>query len=79
MRPRRTDARLSDAYRKDPRQEAFLEQLNAALAPGERASYRELEERFPTLHVVGAPRSGTTLVTQLVASLKRSYRWRISK
>ena len=55
MRPTRTDARLSEAYRKDPKQEAFLDRLNAALAPGERAAYRELEERYPTLHVVGAP------------------------
>jgi sulfotransferase family protein len=70
MRPyqRRADPELSRQFAKDAVEEDFLERLNAILAPHEEAEYRDLEERFPTLHVVGAPRSGTTLLYQLVAS-----------
>ena len=70
MRPyqRRADPELSRQFAKDAAEEDFLERLNAILAPHEEAEYLELEERYPTLHVIGAPRSGTTLLYQLVAS-----------
>ena len=64
----RRDHKLSEAYAKDPEDEDFLQRLNAALLPHEEERYAEREERFATLHVVGAPRSGTTLLTQMVAS-----------
>lgn len=64
--PPRVDPPLAAAFAKDPADERFLAQVNAALEPGERAAYRDLPERFPTLHVVGAPRSGTTLLYQAI-------------
>jgi LPS sulfotransferase NodH len=70
MRPyqRRADPELSRQFSKDPSEEDFLERLNGLLAPHEEAEYLNLEEELPTLHVIGAPRSGTTLLYQLVAS-----------
>lgn len=65
---RRIDPELSEQYAKDPVEEEFLERLNAALAPFEAAEERDLPEALPTLHVIGAPRSGTTLLYQVVAS-----------
>lgn len=64
----RVDPPLADAFAKDPDDERFLERLDAALAPAEEAAYRDLDERYPTLHVIGAPRSGTTLLYQVLAS-----------
>jgi len=64
----RVDAKLSDRYRKNMQDEEFLAHLNDLLADDERSSYCDCDEAFPTLNIVGAPRSGTTLVTQLVAS-----------
>lgn len=55
-------------FRKDPQQEAFLEKLNGLLADAQEAEYEDLPEEFPTLHIVGVPRSGTTLMYQLLAS-----------
>ena len=65
---RRTDPPLAPAFAKDPAQEDFLERLNLLLAPHAQAEDTETEERFPTLHVVGAPRSGTSLLYQVLAS-----------
>lgn len=65
---RRTDPPLAPAFAKDPAQEDFLERLNLLLAPHAAAEDTETEERFPTLHVVGAPRSGTSLLYQVLAS-----------
>ena len=60
---------LTEAFAKDQSEEDFLEQLNLALAPRAEADYREeLAEAYPTLHVIGVPRSGTTLLYQVVAS-----------
>ena len=66
--PRPHEPELAGRFRKDPTQEAFPGQLNAALAPFEAERYEQLEEELPTLHVVGAPRSGTTLLYQVIAS-----------
>jgi Sulfotransferase family len=58
---------LAVSFRKDPAEEAFLARLNATLAGFEDEGYRDLPEELPTLHVVGAPRSGTTLLYQVIA------------
>lgn len=68
MRPDRVDTKLAAEYAKDTESEDFLSWLNAVLAPAEEARYRSLEETLPTLHVLGCARSGTTLLTQLLAS-----------
>lgn len=65
---RREDPELAAAYRKDAAEEDFLERMNRLLGADERAGYRDLPERLPTLHVIGAPRSGTTLLYQVIAS-----------
>jgi hypothetical protein len=70
----RDDPVFAPAFAKNPADEDLLQTLNAALAPAEEASYLELEERYPTLHVVGVPRSGTTLLYQaIVAGLEIGY------
>ncbi len=63
----RTDPPLAAAFAKDPHEERFLEEFNATLAPAEEAAYRDIDEHLPTLHVIGAPRSGTTLLYQVIA------------
>jgi Sulfotransferase family len=55
-------------YRKHDDDEAFLEWLNGLLAGPEAEGYQDLEERHPTVHVLGLPRSGTTLALQLIAA-----------
>jgi hypothetical protein len=65
---RRRDPELAEGFRKDPAEEDFLERVNGLLGPAEEREYRDLPERLPTLHVVGAPRSGTTLLYQVIAS-----------
>lgn len=63
----RHDPPFAPAYAKDSADEELLATLNAALGPVEESSYLELDEEYPTLHVVGVPRSGTTLLYQVVA------------
>ena len=52
---------------KHANQEAFLETLNRTLAATHDREYRDLPETYPTLHIVGVPRSGTTLLSQLIS------------
>ncbi len=65
---RRQDPELVGPYTKDSATENFLETLNAILAPHADAEYLDLDETYPTLHVIGVPRSGTTLLHQALAS-----------
>lgn len=60
--------RVTAAYRKHAGDEHFLEELNARLEGFELDRYEELPETTPTVHVLGMPRSGTTLANQLIAS-----------
>jgi hypothetical protein len=64
----RDDPDFAPAFAKDPADEELLRTLNAALAPVEEGAYLELDEIYPTLHVVGVPRSGTTLLYQAIAA-----------
>lgn len=66
-RERRRDPPLADPFSKDPAAERFLERLNSVLAPYADADYADVDEELPTLHVVGVPRSGTTLLYQTIA------------
>lgn len=56
------------AFQKDPEAESFLARLNALLAPHQEAEYAPRPEVYPTLFIIGAPRSGTTLLYQLLAT-----------
>ena len=60
-------ARRRGAYAKDASGERFLEELNEYLAPRERELYADHEIEHPFVFVLGLPRSGTTLLSQLLA------------
>jgi hypothetical protein len=59
---------VTSRFAKDADQERFLAELNEFLAPFEEAQYRELAEQWPTIEVPGVPRSGSTLLTQVITS-----------
>lgn len=54
-------------YAKDAGDEAFVRSLNEHLAERERAEYADCEIEHPFVFVVGLPRSGTTLLSQVLA------------
>jgi LPS sulfotransferase NodH len=54
-------------YVKDPGGEEFLERLNEYLRPRELELYRDVDVAHPFVFVVGLPRSGTTLLSQVLA------------
>ncbi|MFB6257494.1 MAG: sulfotransferase [Flavobacteriales bacterium] len=58
--------RRNPAYQKDERSEGFLEGLNRNLYEREKAEYQDHPIEHPFIFVVGAPRSGTTLLTQVI-------------
>lgn len=60
-------ARRRPAYAKDAAGEQFLRELNEDLQEREQRLYREYEVVHPFLFVVGLPRSGTTVLSQLLA------------
>lgn len=59
---------VAPPYEKDRDYEEFIEHFNEYLAPFEEERYHDLEETLPSVHVIGVPRSGTTLLTQLIYS-----------
>ncbi len=60
-------AKRKAAYAKDAVGEEFLQALNEDLQLRELELYRDGEAEHPFVFVVGLPRSGTTLVSQLLA------------
>ncbi|MFH5831724.1 sulfotransferase [Halalkalibaculum sp. DA384] len=56
----------SGQYRKSADREAFLDQFNSALQPFEQQEYADIPPSHPFLFVIGLPRSGTTLLSQLL-------------
>lgn len=69
MPPKHTDLnkQRKESYRKPPEDERFLETFNEELLELERSLYSKQEPEFPFLFVIGLPRSGTTLLSQLIA------------
>lgn len=67
--PKHTELNLqrSEQYRKSPEEENFLERFNEELLPLERSHYNDEPPEHPFLFVIGLPRSGTTLLTQVIA------------
>lgn len=55
-------------FGKDPSYEKFIAGVNDTLRPLEEAGYVDDMPDQCTLHIVGVPRSGTTLTSQLIAS-----------
>jgi LPS sulfotransferase NodH len=56
------------SYKKDEQQENFLEEFNNHLLEKEIKEYKDYPVQFPFLFIIGAPRSGTTLLSQLIAN-----------
>lgn len=57
-----------ESFRKPAEIEDFLGDLNNTLKNNESRYYRDLEDEYPIIFLVGLPRSGTTLATQLIAN-----------
>ena len=64
----RNESGLAEEFKKDAEDEKFLERLNSILAPYQEEDYKDLPETYPTLQIIGAPRSGTTLLSQLISA-----------
>lgn len=64
----RIEPPLTPEFRKDSSEESFLRRLNNILGQYNDQEYDDLEELYPTLHIVGVARSGTTLLYELVAA-----------
>ena len=64
----RDEPPVGKEFQKERKEEDFLKHFNQILQPHHDEEYAELEETMPTLHVIGVPRSGTTLMTQLLAT-----------
>jgi hypothetical protein len=54
-------------YKKDASQEDFLLEMNQALFPVEQKLYPDTDPEHPFIFVFGLPRSGTTLISQVLA------------
>ena len=62
------EPRRLDQYRKDPDKEAQLAQMNERLAPLQSQLVAQFHQpQQPLVWIIGAPRSGTTLLSQLLA------------
>src|SRR5678815_1019577 len=64
----RREQQLLKEFSKDREFETYLSLLNNSLYEAERKLYKNYTEKYPTIHVIGVPRSGTTLITQLLSS-----------
>ena len=68
MSSSRKEPCLTRRFQKDAKDEAFLEKLNEALVPLQKSMYKDVPERYPTVQVIGVPRSGSTLLVQAISS-----------
>ena len=64
----RIDHKVTSRFSKDQEFEKYLFLMNNALFSEEQLLYENREENLPTLHILGAPRSGTTLLSQIISS-----------
>lgn len=64
----RDDPELAPEYEKDPDYEAWLETFNDQLLDIHDQEYRDIDNPFPNLYIIGPPRAGTTLLYQLLSS-----------
>ena len=56
----------AEKYRKNEDEESFLIRLNNNLARTEHLYFQPVQEQLPNIFIIGAPRSGTTLLSQLI-------------
>ena len=64
----REDQNFLEKFKKNAEFESVLQVLNDKLFQAEIDGYKSLTEERATIHIVGCPRSGTTLLNQLVSS-----------
>jgi hypothetical protein len=64
----RIEQKLTKEFSKNPGFEIYLSMLNNALYKEEQVLYKNYSEKYPVIHIIGAPRSGTTLITQILSS-----------
>ncbi len=64
----RQDQKLTKEYQKNKRFEKVITSLNNNLSESQYELIEDIEESYPSIHILGAPRSGTTLVSQLIPS-----------
>lgn len=55
-------------YQKNPKGEDFLHEMNRLLHDREATLYKDYEIKYPFIFIFGLPRSGTTLISQLITS-----------
>lgn len=66
--------KLTKEYKKNETFENVLNSLNSQLSKSQIDLFNEVKENMCTIHVIGAPRSGTTLLTQKILTyLKVGY------
>lgn len=56
-----------EKYLKSSKQENFLLHINEVLNKNEKLLYKKCDEKYPFIFVFGLPRSGTTLLTQVIS------------
>lgn len=64
----RDDPELAPEYEKDPEYESWLEAFNDHLVEIHDYEYEDIDDPFPNLYIIGAPRAGTTLLYQLLST-----------
>lgn len=64
----REDQQFLEQYKKNMEFEKILNSINENLFASETALYKELPEDKATIHIIGSPRSGTTLLNQIISS-----------
>ena len=64
----REDQQFLEQYKKSAEFEKVLQSINENLFIAETGLYKELPEEKSTIHIIGCPRSGTTLLNQLIGS-----------
>lgn len=68
--PRKNPYRTTGRYNKTPEQEGFIEQINGLLRPpGDTFVHPPEAAAVPLIFIVGTPRSGSTLLAQLLPSV----------
>ncbi len=64
----RIDNQLTENFAKNTNFEKYISELNNSLYEVQDDFIENLPEKYPTLHILGAPRSGTTLLMQMISS-----------
>ena len=64
----REEQQFLEQFKKDMGFEKILQSENENLFAAENALYQDLPEERATIHIIGSPRSGTTLLNQLISS-----------